>query len=86
MPKVLFLFTQYFKKKKIFLIVLLGPKTTFSILHQIWKRNGISGLFTGVVPRVAKVAPACAIMVATFEYGKGFFERRNAEEYYKKQR
>lgn len=61
-------------------------KTTHSILRQIWQQNGISGIFTGVVPRVAKVAPACAIMVATFEYGKGFFERYNAEEYYRKQR
>ncbi|XP_034247304.1 solute carrier family 25 member 40-like [Thrips palmi] len=61
-------------------------KTTFGILRQIWQQNGVSGLFTGVVPRVAKVAPACAIMVATFEYGKGFFESYNAEKYFNNQR
>lgn len=65
---------------------LSGPKTTISMIRQICQQNGASGLFTGVVPRVAKVAPACAIMVATFEYGKGFFERYNAEEYYRKER
>lgn len=62
------------------------PRSTFGNIRQIWHQNGVSGLFTGVVPRVAKVAPACAIMVATFEYGKGFFESYNAEKYFNNQR
>ncbi|KAJ1528026.1 hypothetical protein ONE63_007947 [Megalurothrips usitatus] len=64
----------------------LKSRSTISMLRQIWQQNGVSGVFTGVVPRVAKVAPACAIMVATFEYGKGFFERYNAEQYYQNHR
>ena len=55
--------------------------TTLSILRRIREEHGIRGWFTGVVPRVGKVAPACAIMVATFEYGKAFFQRYNAERF-----
>uniref|UniRef100_A0A0A9VX11 Solute carrier family 25 member 40 n=1 Tax=Lygus hesperus TaxID=30085 RepID=A0A0A9VX11_LYGHE len=52
-------------------------KSTFSFLYSIYQRNGVRGLFTGLVPRIVKVAPACAIMVATFEYGKAFFQHQN---------
>lgn len=31
----------------------------------------------GFMPRVIKVAPACAIMISTYEFGKSFFRRRN---------
>ncbi|EEB11269.1 mitochondrial carrier protein, putative [Pediculus humanus corporis] len=51
--------------------------TTYSILKKIYSQNGFSGIFAGLTPRLVKVAPACAIMVSTFEYGKSFFERRN---------
>jgi len=54
---------------------------TFAVLENIYQNNGIQGLFTGLFPRVVKVAPACAIMVATFEYGKAFFQSRNLERY-----
>jgi len=30
----------------------------------------------GVVPRVVKVAPSCAIMIASYELGKSFFRHR----------
>lgn len=32
---------------------------------------------TGVVPRVVKVAPACAIMVGSYEAGKTYFSEQN---------
>ncbi|KAK6051629.1 hypothetical protein COOONC_10868 [Cooperia oncophora] len=32
--------------------------------------GGVSALFAGVVPRVAKIAPACAIMIGSYEYFK----------------
>lgn len=50
---------------------------TFEILKRIYYQSGPKALFTGIVPRVIKVAPACAIMISTYEYGKAFFRRYN---------
>lgn len=33
-------------------------------LYGIWKVEGVQGLWRGCVPRMLKVAPACAIMVS----------------------
>lgn len=57
---------------------------TFEILQQIFKQNGLKGIFAGTVPRVVQVAPACAIMITSFEYGKAFFFRHNIEEFIEK--
>lgn len=54
---------------------------TIATLSNIYKTQGIRGLFTGLTPRVVKVAPACAIMIATFEYGKRFFHDHNVKKY-----
>ncbi|VDL63710.1 unnamed protein product [Nippostrongylus brasiliensis] len=43
----------------------------FSVNYKYWS-------FSGVVPRVAKVAPACAVMIGSYEYFKVYFERVNA--------
>ncbi|CAH1402786.1 unnamed protein product [Nezara viridula] len=56
-------------------------QSTFSVILSIYEKNGVQGLFTGLIPRIIKVAPACAIMVATFEYGKAFFQRHNLLEF-----
>jgi len=53
--------------------------TTRSVMSRIYKTEGIRGLFTGYVPRIVKVAPACAIMISSYEYGKAFFLRYNKE-------
>ncbi|KAN0003763.1 hypothetical protein ACTFIZ_009919 [Dictyostelium cf. discoideum] len=47
-------------------------KNNSSIYHlkQILAQEGWKGLTKGLVPRVAKVSPACAIMISTFEYIK----------------
>lgn len=39
-------------------------------LEEIWRREGVAGLTRGIVPRVGKVAPACAIMISSYEVGK----------------
>ncbi|KAI9485932.1 MAG: mitochondrial carrier domain-containing protein [Benjaminiella poitrasii] len=46
------------------------------ILKNIMVKDGFSGFFRGMVPRVAKVAPACAIMISSYEMGKHFFSSR----------
>lgn len=49
-------------------------------LMHIFREDGMSGLFRGWVARCLKVAPACAIMISTYEMGKrmarGVNERR----------
>ncbi|KAJ3023977.1 Homocysteine synthase [Thoreauomyces humboldtii] len=37
------------------------------IMKGIVKRDGWMGLFSGLSPRVAKVAPACAVMISSYE-------------------
>ncbi|KAH9631103.1 hypothetical protein HF086_000146 [Spodoptera exigua] len=54
------------------------------IAHTIYTNHGFKGLFTGFLPRIFKVAPACAIMIATFEYGKQFFQTYNTQKYKEK--
>ncbi|NXM06449.1 S2539 protein, partial [Tyrannus savana] len=38
-----------------------------------------SAVLAGFLPRVIKVAPACAIMISTYEFGKTFFQKLNQE-------
>lgn len=45
----------------------------FRFLKEISKNEGISALYTGLVPRVMKVAPSCAIMISTYEVSKKYF-------------
>lgn len=54
------------------------------IARNIYRNHGVRGLFTGLLPRIFKVAPACAIMIATFEYGKQFFQKYNTQQYKEK--
>lgn len=42
-------------------------------MHQIYKSEGPAALFVGLTPRVLKVAPACAIMISSYELGKKLF-------------
>lgn len=39
------------------------------VLRSIVQQDGWSGLFRGLSPRIVKVAPACAIMISTYELG-----------------
>lgn len=56
--------TQILKKDK---------KTLRQVSKLIYKQEGIKGFFAGLFPRTAKVAPACAIMLSSYEVGKQFF-------------
>ncbi|KAL3280279.1 hypothetical protein HHI36_017773 [Cryptolaemus montrouzieri] len=50
--------------------------SSFETFQEIRRMHGVKGLFAGLLPRVIKVAPSCAIMISSFEYGKIFFNRR----------
>ncbi|KAL8672862.1 MAG: hypothetical protein Q9168_002700 [Polycauliona sp. 1 TL-2023] len=39
-------------------------------LYHIWQEEGAAGLFRGWAARCLKVAPACAIMISSYEIGK----------------
>lgn len=52
-------------------------KANLDIAKEIVQKQGIRGLFSGLVPRILKVAPACAIMISSYEYCKQFFRQRN---------
>ncbi|OTF78210.1 solute carrier family 25-like protein [Euroglyphus maynei] len=54
-----------------------SSKRTKDIMMKIYEERGYRGLFAGIVPRLIKVAPACAIMISTYETGKNFFRRYN---------
>ncbi|XP_010125257.1 PREDICTED: solute carrier family 25 member 40 [Chlamydotis macqueenii] len=51
--------------------------SNWAVMRKIVAKNGITGLFAGIIPRLFKVAPACAIMISTYEYGKSFFSHLN---------
>lgn len=46
-------------------------------LWHIFKEEGVAGLWRGWVPRTLKVAPACAIMISSYEVGKRAFRGVN---------
>ncbi|RPB08657.1 mitochondrial carrier [Morchella conica CCBAS932] len=48
------------------------------LLWGIWRMEGVAGLMRGCVPRMLKVAPACAIMISSYEVGKKAAARMNS--------
>ncbi|XP_075998815.1 mitochondrial glutathione transporter SLC25A39 isoform X2 [Genypterus blacodes] len=54
--------------------------STWHIMKGIWAEMGYRGLFAGFMPRVFKVAPACAVMISSYEFGKTFFHKMNLDQ------
>ena len=52
-------------------------RSMLRFLYHIWREEGMSGLFRGAAPRMLKVAPACAIMISSYEVGKKAAKRMN---------
>lgn len=48
-------------------------------LYHILKEEGAAGLFKGWIPRCLKVAPACAIMISSYEMGKRWARTVNSK-------
>nr|NP_608327.2 tyler, isoform B [Drosophila melanogaster]AAN09509.1 tyler, isoform B [Drosophila melanogaster]AFH97158.1 FI19922p1 [Drosophila melanogaster] len=53
--------------------------SVLSRMRQIYRLQGVRGLYVGVMPRMLRVVPACAIMISTFEYSKSFFFHYNLD-------
>ncbi|KAI1155852.1 mitochondrial carrier domain-containing protein [Nemania diffusa] len=47
------------------------------LLWHIFRTEGVAGLWMGWFPRTLKVAPACAIMISSYEVGKRVFRGIN---------
>lgn len=43
------------------------PTQTMLFLGKILQQEGVGALYAGIVPRLAKIAPACGIMIASYE-------------------
>jgi len=50
---------------------------SFPLLAKIIRTEGASALFAGIGPRIAKIAPACGIMIASFEGVGKFLEKKD---------
>ena len=55
----------------------LGSGSLMEVMRNIVAEHGYTGLYAGLTPRVAKIAPACAIMISTYEYFKKYFSEQN---------
>ncbi|KAK4049581.1 Carrier protein, mitochondrial [Microbotryomycetes sp. JL201] len=44
-----------------------SPTRTFPLLVDIFRKEGMRGLMSGLTPRLAKIGPACGIMIASYE-------------------
>ena len=47
-------------------------RQTHEVIRKIFQQEGLEGLFRGVTARVLKAAPACAIMISSYELGKQY--------------
>eukprot|EP00040_Diaphanoeca_grandis_P021812 m.116474 g.116474 ORF g.116474 m.116474 type:complete len:339 (+) comp28507_c1_seq1:382-1398(+) len=53
-----------------------SAQTGAAVFRDIVRNRGYGGLFVGLIPRVLKVAPACAIMISTYEFAKEYFREK----------
>lgn len=44
-----------------------APAGTFPFMKDLIRTEGVGALFAGLTPRLAKIAPACGIMIASYE-------------------
>lgn len=59
----------------------MGTGSLYDIMQKVVSKHGIIGLYAGLVPRVAKIAPACAIMISSYEAFKKYFTEKNKHNF-----
>lgn len=59
----------------------LGEGSLAAVVQKIVAKHGVSGLYAGLVPRCVKIAPACAIMITSYEACRGHFAEHNRRMY-----
>ena len=60
----------------------LPNERLFSYLVKIGKEQGMEGLFVGLLPRMAKLLPSCALMITSYEVLKEYFEGKGDDNLY----
>jgi len=55
-------------------------RSNMTIARELVAEQGAKGLFAGLIPRLLKVAPACAIMISSYEFCKDFFRTQNIND------
>lgn len=50
-----------------------NEKSIMKFMKDIIKYEGFGALYVGLLPRLLKIAPSCAIMISSYELGKKFF-------------
>lgn len=53
-------------------------RSNTTIARELIAEQGARALFSGLTPRLLKVAPACAIMISSYESCKEFFRNKNS--------
>ena len=53
------------------------PSSTWTVCKTIIQEEGYVGLLSGLSARITKIAPACAIMISTYEASKLLFGEQN---------
>lgn len=49
-----------------------GGIRVFNILREVYQKEGVEGMFSGLKPRAARAAPACAIVISVYELLKSY--------------
>lgn len=44
-----------------------ASRSTLTLVGDVYRTEGVRGLFRGLSPRIAKVGPACGVMIGSFE-------------------
>jgi solute carrier family 25 protein 39/40 len=50
-----------------------SDKSMLKFMKDIVRYEGFGALYVGLLPRLLKIAPSCAIMISSYELGKRFF-------------